>query len=320
MSFSCDGCQSALVDPCALPCGELFCGACIEEMSVCDGESLPVVQEEEGGLPLEKALAFCKSCRLGFRDNPSTCIPLKDLIVKLQSSPTPQEDDVQCSICLEMLWMPSILPCGHWLCFWCNEKIPKGHLYSQCPLCRAQYQCKPRPCVALQSFLLLHFPNLKEEREGDFRDLESITMEKLTDRKTVQMVVGQLANAFLLNMQTGTTESPQFIWPHNGCDGCGVFPIRGQSLFQCLDCLEYVGFDLCTECHLHHQEDSSGVAGRYGQFHDPSCHEIVEITAQMLKEYLITLYQSSLNQGDEDEDEDEEDEEENGGDEDRVSQ
>ena len=37
-----------------------------------------------------------------------------------------------------------------------------------------------------------------------------------------------------------------------GCDGCGVCPIVGER-WQCLECQEKMGFDLCGHCYVHHQ-------------------------------------------------------------------
>ncbi|XP_050527452.1 E3 ubiquitin-protein ligase TRIM31-like isoform X2 [Daktulosphaira vitifoliae] len=45
------------------------------------------------------------------------------------------EDELSCSICLEVLKKPSILECGHLFCKTCIEKcISSSHL--NCPICR----------------------------------------------------------------------------------------------------------------------------------------------------------------------------------------
>ena len=89
-----------------------------------------------------------------------------------------------------------------------------------------------------------------------------------------------------------------------GCDGCGVYPIRGAR-WKCLDCPEEIGFDLCGFCQEAAVEDGGGdgtgsggdsggggcgggcggcggggspsttVAGRFGQVHT-SAHRMVE--------------------------------------------
>ena len=85
-----------------------------------------------------------------------------------------------------------------------------------------------------------------------------------------------------------------------GCDGCGVYPIRGAR-WKCLDCPEEIGFDLCGFCHEAAIEDGGGgggggggsgggggggcggcggspsttVAGRFGQVHT-SAHRMQE--------------------------------------------
>ena len=45
-----------------------------------------------------------------------------------------------------------------------------------------------------------------------------------------------------------------------GCDGCGVYPIRGAR-WRCLDCPEEIGFDLCGFCHEAAIEDGGGGGG-----------------------------------------------------------
>ena len=55
-----------------------------------------------------------------------------------------------------------------------------------------------------------------------------------------------------------------FVWYSVGCDDCGVYPIRGAR-YQCKDCHERVGYDLCGTCHM------QGLAGkgRFNQNHRP---------------------------------------------------
>ncbi len=52
------------------------------------------------------------------------------------------------------------------------------------------------------------------------------------------------------------------------CDYCGQYPIVGKR-WQCLECLERVGFDLCSACY----EKQADVIGRFNQHHKTGmCH------------------------------------------------
>ena len=52
-----------------------------------------------------------------------------------------------------------------------------------------------------------------------------------------------------------------------------VYPIVGRR-FQCLECPEAIGFDLCGEC----RERGGAVAGRFNQLHTES-HRYREVAA-----------------------------------------
>ena len=60
-----------------------------------------------------------------------------------------------------------------------------------------------------------------------------------------------------------------------GCDGCGVYPMVGRC-FNCSDCDEAIGFDLCGSCFdqgLHRRADA---VGRFNQAHRPE-HQMVDL-------------------------------------------
>lgn len=56
----------------------------------------------------------------------------------------------------------------------------------------------------------------------------------------------------------------EYKWHMVGCDVCGVYPIVGRR-FQCLDCPETIGYDLCGSC----QDNSAACSsrGRFNQNH-----------------------------------------------------
>lgn len=46
----------------------------------------------------------------------------------------PEEDDTECSICMETFEHPMRTPCGHWFCHECIAQVL--HLQGLCPICR----------------------------------------------------------------------------------------------------------------------------------------------------------------------------------------
>ena len=273
-SFACTKCEAKVCEePYFLPCGELFCGSCLATMSPESDDS---------------TLILCPSCHLGFREKPSVCAPAKEFLLHLQTTGNPDEELLSCSICLDTLWKPSILPCGHWLCFWCAEEIRfsvRGDFQAQCPLCRHLYACKPKFSQLLQNYITEQFPEVKNRAE-EVKQKEDIAKQVSSTRKTIDSIVEKSLDYLFLNTYLGNGQDQEaFLWVNLGCDGCGVYPMKGPSIYQCLDCMEVVGFDLCRDCYQHRDKDQ-GASGRYGQHHDPATHEFVELSVTMLLAHL----------------------------------
>ena len=61
--------------------------------------------------------------------------------------------EFECPVCLELLYYPVVLPCGHVLCFWCTFLSMSSRI-SNCPLCRYEgrkirHRKKERECVCV---------------------------------------------------------------------------------------------------------------------------------------------------------------------------
>lgn len=65
-------------------------------------------------------------------------------------------DDPQfmCCVCLDLLYKPVVLPCGHMSCFWCVHKAMHIFLESHCAVCRQPYIHFPSICQLLHHLLL----------------------------------------------------------------------------------------------------------------------------------------------------------------------
>ena len=90
--------------------------------------------------------------------------------------PPPDVEEFNCPVCLRMLCKPSVLSCGHALCFWDVHRSMDAFGTSHCPLCRRAYHHLPTVCQALHGYLGRTFPreyaerlreNLDEEEEMD---------------------------------------------------------------------------------------------------------------------------------------------------------
>ena len=90
--------------------------------------------------------------------------------------PPPDVEEFNCPVCLRMLCKPSVLPCGHALCFWDAHRSMDAFGTSHCPVCRRAYRHLPAVCEALHGYLGRTFPreyaerlreNLDEEEEMD---------------------------------------------------------------------------------------------------------------------------------------------------------
>lgn len=70
-----------------------------------------------------------------------------------------------CCVCLDLLYKPIVLPCGHISCFWCVHKSMDGLRESHCPICRNPYNHFPTICQMLHFLLLKMYPLVYEKRK-----------------------------------------------------------------------------------------------------------------------------------------------------------
>ncbi|XP_043722501.1 E3 ubiquitin-protein ligase PRT1-like isoform X2 [Telopea speciosissima] len=70
-----------------------------------------------------------------------------------------------CCVCLDLLYKPIVLACGHISCFWCVHKAMDGLGDSHCPICRCPYNYFPSICLMLHYLLLKMYPLAYKRRE-----------------------------------------------------------------------------------------------------------------------------------------------------------
>ncbi|XP_040365676.1 E3 ubiquitin-protein ligase PRT1 isoform X2 [Rosa chinensis] len=84
-------------------------------------------------------------------------------------------DRFVCCMCLELLYKPIVLSCGHVSCFWCVHRSMSGEKQSHCPLCRHPYNHFPTICQLLHCLLLNSYPVAYKKRELQILEEEKKT-------------------------------------------------------------------------------------------------------------------------------------------------
>ncbi|KAK9138282.1 hypothetical protein Sjap_008876 [Stephania japonica] len=77
-----------------------------------------------------------------------------------------------CCICLDLLYKPIVLACGHISCFWCIHRAMNGMGKSYCPICRCPYRHFPSICQLLHFLLLKMYPLAYRVREKQMLEEE----------------------------------------------------------------------------------------------------------------------------------------------------
>ncbi|XWS31289.1 hypothetical protein CRYUN_Cryun23aG0064600 [Craigia yunnanensis] len=81
-------------------------------------------------------------------------------------------DHFDCCVCLDLLFKPIVLHCGHISCFWCVHKSMSSRSESHCPICRNPYSHFPAICQMLHFLLLKLYPITYKEREDQILEEE----------------------------------------------------------------------------------------------------------------------------------------------------
>ncbi|XP_057508309.1 E3 ubiquitin-protein ligase PRT1-like isoform X1 [Actinidia eriantha] len=71
-----------------------------------------------------------------------------------------------CCVCLDLLYKPIVLACGHVSCFWCVHRSMNNQHESRCPICRHRYRHFPTICLMLHFLLLKMYPVAYKRREN----------------------------------------------------------------------------------------------------------------------------------------------------------
>ncbi|KAM0878297.1 hypothetical protein ACQ4PT_034965 [Festuca glaucescens] len=78
----------------------------------------------------------------------------------------------QCCVCLELLYKPIVIACGHMSCFWCVHQAMHNARESHCAICRQPYNHFPSICPLLHHLVVKLEPVEYKKREKEVLELE----------------------------------------------------------------------------------------------------------------------------------------------------
>ncbi|XP_074268470.1 E3 ubiquitin-protein ligase PRT1-like [Silene latifolia] len=81
-------------------------------------------------------------------------------------------DSFICCVCLDLLYKPIVLECGHVSCFWCVHNSMDPCQESHCPICRNPYHYFPTICERLHFLLVKMYPLAYKRREKQILEEE----------------------------------------------------------------------------------------------------------------------------------------------------
>ncbi|CAH8392181.1 unnamed protein product [Eruca vesicaria subsp. sativa] len=94
---------------------------------------------------------------------------MEDMTVMKEDEPHEEEeisDKFLCRVCLELLYKPIVILCGHLSYFWCVHSSMSGLRVSHCPICRDPYLHFPTVCQKVHFLLKKLYPIAHNKREA----------------------------------------------------------------------------------------------------------------------------------------------------------
>ncbi|KAJ1694016.1 hypothetical protein LUZ63_010714 [Rhynchospora breviuscula] len=168
-------------------------------------------------------------------------------------------EDALCCLCNELLYLPSVLNCGHVYCESCLASMAGERV--ECKVCGAPHPGQfPNVCLDLDHFLEENFPEEYAARRQSALVKKSQHQHGNTSSSSAAQANGKSKKKADASLLLG--EERYDIHVGVGCDCCGLYPIKGKR-YKCKDCKEHIGFDLCESCY----NTNSKLPGRFNQQH-----------------------------------------------------
>ncbi|XP_058101501.1 E3 ubiquitin-protein ligase PRT1 [Magnolia sinica] len=143
----------------------------------------------------------------------------------------------RCCVCLDLLYKPIVLACGHISCFWCVHKAMNSFRQSHCPICRHPYNHFPGICELLHFLLMkvepvaykrMEMQVLEEEKKAD------CFSPQIDDQLATKMVHSSKEPDLLVCSPYSSTECHYRVDPYS--DACSPEKSNLGDVANPLDC------------------------------------------------------------------------------------
>jgi len=168
-------------------------------------------------------------------------------------------EEFQCAVSQELAYEPCCLSSGTIVSAYCipeNGFVKDPDRLIACAL----HNQAPKKSAALEMMIKDKFPQEYSQRAND--------LAKEGIQKTLATATGSCKE----------WDQEEYIFWGLGCDGCGIWPIRGKA-WEDTQCPDRAGFHLCDPCYnfgLHRRV----LTGKFNQYHMPK-HQMTEISPNL---------------------------------------
>ncbi|XP_010920334.1 E3 ubiquitin-protein ligase PRT1 isoform X2 [Elaeis guineensis] len=174
------------------------------------------------------------------------------------------DSSFQCCVCLDLLYKPIVLACGHISCFWCVYKAMHRLRASHCAICRQPYNHFPSICQLLHFLLLKLEPAAYKRREKEVLEQEKhleIYSPQFVDHLFSERVRSEADknNDSLKARKSTASKGPTF--PENGLEN-GICKRISVNDVLCALCKELLYRPVVLNCgHVFCESCLSGIVG-----------------------------------------------------------
>ncbi|XP_024030063.1 E3 ubiquitin-protein ligase PRT1 isoform X2 [Morus notabilis] len=191
--------------------------------------------------------------------------------------------DVLCVECKQLLFHPVALNCGHVYCESCLIHLCDENI--KCRVCESLHPTGfPKVFQELCQFLEERFPIEYALRR------DAVQLKQVNSKHESLITCSTKADKQAHNVQQWSDPSSNVHFSV-GCDSCGMFPIIGER-YNCKDCVEEIGFDLCGDCY----NTSSKLPGRFNQRHTPE-HRFELLKSNTIRNIMLRLVTGQFEDG-----------------------
>eukprot|EP00002_Diphylleia_rotans_P037751 TRINITY_DN8473_c0_g1_i1.p1 TRINITY_DN8473_c0_g1~~TRINITY_DN8473_c0_g1_i1.p1 ORF type:complete len:335 (-),score=59.51 TRINITY_DN8473_c0_g1_i1:86-1090(-) len=281
LSLECAICLDLLHKPAFSPCGHAFCFWCLNSSMNLFVSTCPLCMSKYAYLP-----NVCESIHSIVQILFPETYAERDANMKRDHEQHAQSPSVtrtldpsmsdkekirqllSCCSCHEIAKRPMVMNCGAVVCSNCfkisQRKGPKLKCPRQDCITPLPESTEIQPSAVVKELIRCAFPTVDHESDEGPSGID-IGQEERVGSVDEDPTQPKTEEEKAQDEPHGPIPRPQ-IHLGVGCDGCGMFPIKGKR-YQCLDCPESVGFDLCGRCYDKHKETRGHLAGRFNQNH-----------------------------------------------------